>query len=197
MANLPRRKFLKRSAGVVSGLAIGACAQDAPTVDIDEPGLDRAVLDALGRIVLPRTALGDAGVLRVIGEFLAWLDAFEPVTERDHPYYSAEINYGPPHPAPLWGAQLDALDIEAQQRFAAGFPAINEDQQRYVLDRQMPENIPQDMPYAGSAPHVAIGLLAWFYATPEANDLALRAKVGRHTCRGLETGPDKPSPLGA
>ena len=41
----------------------------------------------------------------------------------------------------------------------------------------------------------AIGLIAWFHATPEANDLALDAKVGRETCRGLASGATKPEPL--
>lgn len=195
MADIPRRQFLKGSAGVVSGLAIGACAQDVPPRESDQPGLDRVLLEALARIVLPRTTLGDTGVLRVTGEFLGWLEAFEPVAERDHPYYSAEINYGPPDPAPLWGAQLDALNIEAQKRFDLGFPQLSEDQQTSILDRQLPKNMPQDLPYAGNAPHVAIGLMAYFYATAEANDLALRAKVMRQTCRGLETGPDKPPPM--
>ncbi len=196
MADIPRRRFLKGSAAVVTGLAIGACAQDTPPNETDTPGLDRAVLEALARIVLPRTALGDAGVLRVTGEFLDWLHAFEPVSERDHPYYSSEINYGPPDPAPLWGAQLDALNIEAQQRFDTGFPQLSEDQQTAILDRQLPKNIPQDLPYAGDAPHVAIGLIAWFYDTAEANDLALRAQIHRQSCRGLATGPHKPLPLG-
>jgi hypothetical protein len=154
------------------------------------------VLEALARIVLPRTALGDAGVLRVTGDFLDWLEGFAPVTERDHPYYSSEINYGPADPAPLWGAQLEALNIEAQQRFATGFPQLGEGQQTAILDRQLPQNIPQELPFAGNASHVAIGLNAYFYATAEANDLALRAQIHRQTCRGLESGPHKPAPLG-
>ena len=196
MTDIPRRRFLKGSAGLVSGLAIGACAQDVPPGETDTPGLDRSVLEALARIVLPRTALGDAGVLRVNGDFLDWLEGFAPVTERDHPYYSSEINYGPPDPAPLWGAQLEALNIEAQQRFDSGFPQLGENLQTTILDRQLPTNIPQDLPFAGNASHVAIGLNAYFYATAEANDLALRAQIHRQSCRGLESGPNKPAPLG-
>ena len=196
MADIPRRRFLKGSAGVVSGLAIGACAQDAPPGEAEARGLDRAVLDALARIVLPRTSLGDAGVLRVTDDFLDWLEGFAPVTERDHPYYSSEIKYGPPDPAPLWGAQLDALNLEAQQRFDTDFPQLGEDLQTVILDYQLPANIPQDLPFAGNASHVAIGLNAYFYATAEANDLALRAQIHRQSCRGLESGPNKPAPLG-
>jgi hypothetical protein len=196
MTDIPRRRFLKGSAGVVSGLAIGACAQDVPPVAADAPVVDRAVLEALARIVLPRTSLGDAGVLRVTDDFLDWLEGFAPVAELDHPYYASDIRYGPPDPAPLWGAQLEALNLEAQQRHDTGFPQLAEDLQTAILDRQLPAEIPQDLPFAGNATHVAIGLNAYFYATAEANDLALRAQIHRQSCRGLESGPDKPAPLG-
>ena len=132
----------------------------------------------------------------IVKETTPGLEGFEPVTERNHPYYSSEINYGPPDPAPLWGAQLEALNIEAQQRFDLGFQQLGEDRQTAILDRQLPANIPADLPFAGSASHVAIGLNAYFYATAEADDLALRAQVHRQTCRGLESGTHRPAPLG-
>jgi hypothetical protein len=195
MADFPRRRFLKASAGTLSGLALGSCGVEQRVETPAASGLDRPTLEALGRIVLPRKALGDVGVTRVIGDFLTWLEGFEPASERDHPYDSGEITYGPPDPAPLWRSQLDALNIVASKRFNAGFAAISESRQRLTLERQLPDNLPQDMPYAGNATHVGIGLIAWFYATPEANDLALQAKVGKYSCRGLQAGPDKPVPL--
>lgn len=195
MAENPRRRFLKASAGVVSGLALVSCA-DEPVADrATSAGLDRTVLDALGRVVLPRAALGEDGVARMVTEFLTWLDGFEPVAEKDHLYGAGEILYGPPHPAPLWQSQLEALTLEADKRFGATYVDIDEARQREILERQLPEHIPVEMPYAGAATHVAIGLIAWFYATPEANDLALDAKVGRETCRGLESGATRPEPL--
>lgn len=197
MADSPRRRFLKASAGVISGLALVSCADEKAAKPAAAGSLAKATLGALGRIVLPQKALGDAGVTRVIDEFLTWLDGFEPVAERDHLYDSADILYGPPHPAPLWGAQLEALTIEAGKRFGAPYTEISEARQREILERQLPEHLPENMPYAGAATHVAIGLLAWFYATTEANDLALQAKIGRYTCRGLESGPDKPARLGS
>lgn len=195
MADHPRRRFLKASAGIISGLTLTSCA-DEKTATPDAPaGLERATLSALGRVVLPRTALGEDGLVRVIDDFLTWLDGFEPVSERDHPYDAGEIRYGPPHPAPLWQSQLEALNLEADKRFGTAFGELAETRQLEILERQLPEHLPEDMPYAGAATHVAIGLLAWFYATPAANDLALAAKVGRETCRGLESGAVVPEPL--
>lgn len=198
MADNPRRRFLKASTGILSGLAIGSCADEqaaapAPAVT---GRLDRPVLDVVARIVLPRTALGETGVARVTNEFLTWLDGFEPVAERDHPYGSGEISYGPPDPAPLWQSQLQALSLEADKRYGASYADIDGARQREILERQLPDHLPDDMPYAGSATHVAIGLLAYFYATPEANDLAHDAKIGRETCRGIDSGADRPPPLG-
>ncbi len=43
--------------------------------------------------------------------------------------------------------------------------------------------------------HVAVGLLAYFYATPAATDLAYRAKISRHTCRPLAYASRRPRPL--
>ena len=197
MADNPRRRFLKASAGAVSGLALVSCADDTVEGPAAPAGLDRTTLDALGHIVLPRKALGNAGIESAISEFLAWLDGFEPVAERDHPYGSGEIAYGPPHPAPLWQSQLEALTLEAEKRHGVAFADLDQTRQRAIVERQLPEHIPADMPYAGAATHVAIGLVAWFYATPEANDLALDAKVGRETCRGLASGAQKPGPLGS
>lgn len=197
MSDNPRRRFLKASAGVVSGLAVGAGAQEQDSGPNAAGANDRAILNVLAPIVLPRQALGDAGITRAVDGFLAWLDGFDPVSERDHPYDSAEIHYGPPDPGPLWNAQLEALNIEAGKRFGAAYTDIGEARQAEILKNQLPEHLPENMPYAGEAAHVAIGLLAWFCATPEANDFALQAKIGKYTCRGLASGADEPEPLGS
>jgi len=195
MADHPRRRFLKASAGVVSGLALGGCAEEQAPAPEPLDVLDRSALDAVARLVMPVTALGETGLKRAVDDFLAWLVAFDPVAELDHPYDASDIRYGPPDPAPLWRAQLEALDFESGKRFHTRFATLDEKQQREILGHQLPEQIPADMPYAGSATHVAIGLLAWFYATSEANDLAHEAKIGRETCRGLASGAEKPAPL--
>ncbi len=201
MTNQRRRKFLKSSAGIVSGLTLSSCAPESRVAEVANEAaavVDSATLEAVGKLVLPKTALGDNGVTRVVSEFKSWLEGFEPVAEQNHPYlWTDEILYGPPNPAPQWSSQLQGLDIEAQKRHGKPFRDLSAADQRYILGNQMPRDQKAELPYAGDAPHVAIGLLSYFYRTSEANDLAYGAAIEKQTCRGLETGPDEPGPLTA
>jgi len=159
--------------------------------------IERTTLEALGRIVLPKRALGDEGVSSVLDGFRDWLSGFEAVAELDHPYlWTDEIAYGPPDPAPIWTSQLEALELEANKRHDKRYSDLSSEEQRMILDRHLPKHFDPDLPDAGSAPHVAIGILAYFYRTSHANDLGYGAAIEKQTCRGLDTGPDEPAPLG-
>jgi len=196
MANAPRRRFLKSSAGLVSGLALSSCTPGERAAPAVGPVLDRTTLDALAEVVLPKTALGESGVGRVVAGFVAWLDGFEPVAERNHPYlWTDDILYGPADPGPQWASQLSALELESDKRHGMRFPELSASERHSILSNQLPGNLESDLPYAGDAAHVAVGLLAYFYQTPEANDLAYGAAIEKQTCRGLDTGPDEPAPL--
>ena len=202
----PRRRFLKQSAVLVGSMAGMAASECAPSGEAPRsvssasslglglgPGIERSTLEALGRIVLPKSALGDEGVSSVLDGFLDWLSEFEAVAELDHPYlWSDEIAYGPPDPAPRWSGQLEALELEATKRHDQRYSDLSSEEQRVILDRHLPDDFGPDLPDAGSASHIAIGILAYFYNTSEANDLGYGAAIEKQTCRGLDTGPDQP-----
>ena len=195
----PRRRFLKQSAALLSSMAGMAASGCAPSGQgsASSPGIERSTLEALGRVVLPKSALGDEGISSVLDGFLDWLAGFEAVAELDHPYlWTDMIAYGPPNPAPLWTSQLEALELEAKKRHDKRYPDLSAEEQQVILDRQLPKDFGPDLPDAGSASHVAVGILAYFYRTSEANDLGYGAAIERQTCRGLDTGPDEPAPLG-
>jgi len=203
-----RRRFLKQSAALVTGLAAPSSEARPPVSSVPSSvpssvlvasprELERTTLEALGHMVLPKRALGKEGVSSVLDGFLAWLSGFEAVAELDHPYlWTDEIAYGPADPAPLWRSQLEALELEAKKRYGKSYPDLSSEEQRVVLARQLPQDFGPDLPYAGAAPHVAIGILAYFYRTSKANDLGYGAAIEKQTCRGLDTGPDEPAPLG-
>ena len=188
-----RRRFLKGSAAAISALALKGCAPVEQTAE-KRGALPSDVLEAVALVALPVTALGEDGVKRVVAEFTRWLGELEPVAELDLPYLSTdEIQYGPPDPAPLWSSQLQALDIEAQKRHATPYVDLPRDRQEWILRGQLPEPASPGFPPAARAPHVVIGVLAFFYASSEANDLAYRAAIEKWTCRGLDTAPDRPT----
>jgi hypothetical protein len=193
MRDSHRRRFLKQSAGVLSALAATRCAP-GPAGEPTAPPLDRDRLLALGAVVLPVGALGRDGVERVVSGFAKWLDEFLPVAELDHPYGDDEILYGPADPKPRFRADLEALDLEAAKRFGRSFTEASEEERQTIVRLQVRGMTRGSLPSPGEARHVAVGLLSYFYATSEANDLCYEAAIQRWECRGLDTARDKPGP---
>jgi hypothetical protein len=186
---LSRRGFVKGVTAALPVVALPACA--APAVDASR-SLDPVLLAALAESVLP-TELGTAGRERALAGFQQWLAAYRPVAERDHGYGTGELTYTGADPAPGWNAQLQALDLEARQRFQRGLaevdPAIRARLVRTQLRRERTLTEPAE------AAHVALGLLSWWAASSEANDLCYGAAIGRETCRPLEQTVNQPAAL--
>lgn len=207
MSGPTRRTFLKRAARAVPGaaitgsLAVGACAPD------DAGGLSEGAqrpyrlrpetLRAVAEVTLPTGALGAEGTESAVLEFEAWVEEFEAAAELDHPYLTGDLRYGPPHPGPRWAAQLEALDLESEQRSGVRFAGLPPEQRLAIVEDQVRSERSASLPRSPAlADGVAAGLLAWFYGTSRANDLCYQAEVGRHLCRGTESLPEEPTPLG-
>jgi hypothetical protein len=194
MTENARRTFLKTGATLASALAIPGCASETLSETQSAPADRPETLSALAALVLPAASLGDEGVRRVVEGFRKWLQEFEPVAELDHAYMSDEIPYGPPDPGPMWRAQLEALELEAEKRHEISFAAIPREEREAILRRQLPSSLGPDLPDPTRAPHVALGLLSYFYQTSEANDLCYGKAIEKFTCRGIESGAVPPSP---
>lgn len=198
MSGSDRRTFLKRAAGLVPAIAVGArelSAAEAEDATGEAASLDREILQAVGEATLPAEALGDDGVRRVVTDFQRWLDEYEPVAELDHPYLNHELRYAAADPGPRWQSQLEALDAEALKRHGSSFVQLDVAGRRSLLERQLPGDPLERLPNASRARHVATGLLTYFYSSSEANDLCYRARIGRHECRGLDDLSAPPEPL--
>jgi hypothetical protein len=158
-----------------------------------ERALDGAALRPLAEVVLP-SELGPAGVERVITGFLGWIRGYRAGAERLHEYGSGEIARLPTSPAPRWLAQIRALDDAARHRGAAGFAALELVARRQLIEAATKDDRLERVPSPAEARHVAIGLLAYFLATPAAPDLCYRAHIGKLTCRPLAANPARPTP---
>ena len=193
-----RRRFLKSSGAVVAAVAApaGAAARTAQDSQSLSLSLDLPLLQAFAEAVLPEE-IGPDGVRDTLRDFVTWINGFEPVAELPHPYLSSvEVRYGPPHPAPRWAAQLQALDLLATKQHGASLAELSLEARRKLVAADLErhgaeENFPRPA-YAG---HVAAGLLARFYSRPKAADLAYGVRINAGACRDLASGAAMPAPL--
>ena len=193
MSELSRRAFLKTAGVAGAAVAAGgaaACARETRA----ERRLDAASVAALAAVVLP-AELGAEGRARAVSGFQAWLAAYQPAAERTHGYGTGELSYVPAHPGPGWAAQIQALDLEAQQRFGKPFAQLDAAAQHDLLRRQLARERGDRLPEPADARHVAVGLLAWWVQTPEATNLCYGATINPYTCRPLADQGRQPTPL--
>lgn len=193
-----RRRFLKSSGAVAAavaapGGAAAAAGQGSRSLSLS---LDLPLLHAFAEAVLP-TEIGVEGVADALRDFVRWVEGFEPVAELPHPYLSSvEVRYGPPHPAPRWAAQLQALDLLATRQHRASFAELPVGQRRDLIAADLERHdAPADFPAPAYAGHVAAGFLARFYSRPAAADLAYGVRINAAACRDLASGAVRPAPL--
>lgn len=193
-----RRRFLKTSGAVVAAVAApaGAAAEAVQESQSLSLSLDLPLLRAFAEAVLPEE-IGADGVKDALRDFVTWMDGFEPVAELPHPYLSSvEVQYGPPHPAPRWASQLQALDLLATKQHGAGLAELSLAKRRELIAADLERHDAEgDLPRPAYAGHVAVGLLARFYSRSQAADLAYGARINAAACRDLASGAVMPAPL--
>ncbi len=195
MANVSRRFFFRSVASALPVVAFVRCdgPEDADSGHASAP-LAQDLLHALGESILP-SELGAQGINQVVSDFQSWVAGYQPVAELNHGYGTGEIEYTPADPAPGWEAQLQALDLEVKRRHQSSFKELSPEARRELIRKQIAGEKLDRLPAPADARHIAIGLLAYYYGTPEATDLCYQAAIGKNTCRPLDAAPQKPAPL--
>jgi len=191
-----RRTFLKQGAASAAGMLVLSSCGRPEAGEEAKPGLDPALLAAVGEAVLP-SDLGTDGRKRVVTGFGTWLAGYQPVPELMHGYGSQEIRYGPGDPGPRWSSQLAALDLEARKRWGRGFAEIEQARRLEMIRGRLSGSDLQRLPNPISVQHVAAALLAYWLSTPEATNLCYRRNIDPLTCRPLILSPEEPAPLDA
>ena len=156
--------------------------------------IDRATLTALAEAILP-TSIGAAGVTATVAGFDRWLSGYRGGAELLHGYGSAEVRYAPPSPATRFEADLAALERAAHDRHRQGFPELDLQQRRALIEAALESTTAPDLPPVASAKHVAIALIAYWTESPAGFDAGYGARIGRLGCRPLATNPDRPARL--
>ncbi|HEV8599175.1 MAG TPA: hypothetical protein VGQ69_07415 [Gemmatimonadales bacterium] len=186
---LPRRRFV---------LALGALlplpfvARRLHRLAVAE--LDPRLLRALGAAVLP-TELGERGLERAVAGFERWLAGYREGVELVHGYGTAEIRYSGPSPALRWSTQLRELDAAAVRQRGRSFAKLELAERQALVRGTLEGQRLGAMPAIDRAAHVSLGLLAFFYESPEATDLCYQARIGSNGCRPLADSERRPLPL--
>jgi hypothetical protein len=193
MTALDRRRFLRTFATAVPAgatvAAMDACGGPGQRVPLADP-----TLDALAEVLLPEE-LGPDGVTRAVNAFRQWLADYRPAREMNHGYGTAALEYTPPHPGAGWGAQLEALELEAQQRYGTAFARLDRERRIAMARAAIARDRTGSLGDPAGAHHVAVGLLAHFYASPEAANLCYRAMIDAFRCRPLAGAAERPAPF--
>ena len=142
---------------------------------------DQTRIRALADVVLPGE-LGPAGRDKVVAAFLKWVQEYRPGVDAEHGYGFPRLRRTPASPASKYPAQLAALEARGGDRRAAIEGALIEAK----IDR---------LPGRPDGGHVASDLMAFYFNSGEASDLAYGAAIGRDTCRGLAGSDNRPAPL--
>lgn len=204
-----RRSFLKQSVATVAAASVAGCAPAGDGArDAASPGtahttgspaepvpLPAHTLRAVAEAVLPEQ-LGTDGRERAVTAFERWSDGLEPVAELSHPYLVPETRYSGPDPRPGWAAQLQGLEKECRARHETTLADLDMAGRRQMLAR----GVGQAGPGLGSpanANHIAVALVAHFFASPVATDMCYRRTIAKQQCRGLEGAPAEPEVLDA
>jgi len=188
---LSRRAFLTWAAGAIPVAAIVRRAHAHAIVALSSAGAPATTLQALAEVVLP-SGLGPRGITREVQSFKRWMTDYREHAELTHGYGTSRIRYSGPTPATRWMSQLDALDAVARKQHGSTFAGLSM-AQREPLVRAALANAKRDrMPSTSDADHIAVALIAHFYASSEANDLCYGVAIGRETCRPLAQSSQKP-----
>ena len=193
-----RRTFVGWLSGLGAALGIGVRGRPAQAnareAAEQNGNLDAAMVRGVADVVLP-SELGNDGITRVSRAFSQWIGGYRAGLEVVHPYGSAELRQTGESPIARWRSQLSSLDGAARAKHQRAFTALTRDQRRELVMQALADDRINRLPDPLQANHVAMGMLAWYFATPEAADLCYDAKIGRQQCRPLGHSARQPLPI--
>ncbi len=193
-----RRTFVGWLSGLGAALGIGVrtrASQAETPVSTEQNGtLDAAAVRGVADAVLP-SELGADGIATVSRAFTQWIGGYRPGVELVHPYGSSELRRTGESPIGRWRSQLATFDTAAREKHRKAFTALTREQRRELVLSALGEERLNRLPDPLQANHVAMAVLAWYFATPDAVDLCYNAKIGRNQCRPLVHSARQPLPI--
>jgi hypothetical protein len=192
-----RRTFVGWLSGLGTALGLGVRTRNVaaqPGPEAQQAALNEAMIRSVAEAVLPGE-LGPDGIARASRGFTQWISSYKPGVELVHPYGSSQLRQTAASPASRWRSQLAALDVSARTKHRRAFAAVPVEQRRALLRDALADDRLNRLPDPIDAKHVAMALMAWYFATPEATNLCYNSRIDRNQCRPLVNSPRHPLPL--
>ena len=186
-----RRAFLGWLAAVIPA---GVLVRQAHALSVDALSASPGTLRAIGDAVLP-SELGSAGSAAAVDRFQRWIAGYRNNAELVHGYGTSVLERAGPTPATRWAEQLDQLEARAQRQHARSFANLPAEERRAMVRAELSAVKADRIGSVARAPHIALALLAHFYASPQATDLCYQAAIGKQTCRPLASSSRTPLPV--
>jgi hypothetical protein len=141
----------------------------------------------LAATVLPES-LGREKTDAVALQFVRWVQEYRASAEMQTGYGTTRVRYKPASPAPRYLDQLKQL--------ASGPLAQNDlGARRAKIAETLRSARILDLPMVPDGGHIAVDLMAFYFQSPVANDLAYEAEIGKDQCRTLKNSGSIPASL--
>ena len=160
-----------------------------------------ATLHDVAATVLP-SSIGAAGIRDVADKFVAWTRGYREGVALAHGYGHPRLVKSGASPVPGYVRQLAALEAEALRHSSGQAPgkggrwaALDLETRRGILDAALAQAGVRSLPPRPMGQHVVADLMAFYFRSSEANDLAYNALINREVCRPIAITTRKPEPL--
>jgi hypothetical protein len=181
------RRTILRNILIATAAALPFRASRAWAQAAQFPGMHERSLRDLAATVLPEE-LGRAGTNRIAAEFVKWVLNYRADAEMQSGYGVTRVRKQQPSPVPQYLGQLEALSKNALRE--SGLLA----RRQRILDLLDADGI-HDLGGIPQGHNVIADLMAFYFNSSQANDLAYRAAIGRDACRTLKNSEKAPPPL--
>jgi hypothetical protein len=151
------------------------------------PGKHEPTIRELAATVLPES-LGRKGTDAVSEQFIRWVREYRAGAEMQSGYGTTRVRYKGHSPAPKYLEQLGQLaSVALTEKDLVG--------RRGKIAEGFREAKIQDLPQSPNGANVAADLMAFYFLSSEANDLAYGAAIGKDKCRTLKNSGAIPVPI--
>jgi hypothetical protein len=189
--HMKRRTLLQRAAAVLAMVPFDRIKVFAQPRELTPDAV--GTLHTVAVTVLP-ASIGAARIKDVVDKFVAWTRGYREGVALAHGYGHPRLVKSGALPVPGYVRQLAALESAARAK-GGTWQALDLETRRAILDAALVEAGVRTLPPRPMGQHVVADLMAFYFRSSEANDVAYKALINREVCRPIAITTRKPAPL--